>query len=265
VPQLRLAWYVIGVFAEHHWLTWTLLAGSAFLGGGVNAIAGGGTLLTFPALIFTGVPPLAANATSTVALWPGSVASAWGYRSAWRSGPSVAPLLAVSLIGGLVGAVLALLTPATVFAKVVPFLVAFAALLFTVGDRLRAAIERGGHFPAWGVVAAQLPVAIYGGYLGGGIGLLMLAALTLLGGRDLHQLNALKSVLGLAINLTATIVFIASGLIDWPKAVAMAVAAALGGYLTARFALGFDVRLVKRAVIALGWLVTVALFVKTFG
>lgn len=255
------AWYV---FAVDQWLTWGLLVVSAFGAGGVNAIAGGGTLLTFPALIFAGVPPLAANATSTVALWPGSVASAWGYRSEWRTGTSVAPLIAVSLVGGLAGAVLALETPAELFSALVPFLVAFAAVLFTVGDRLRAALERRGQLPGWAVIAAQLPIAIYGGYLGGGIGLLMLAALTLLGGRDLHQLNALKSVLGLAINLTATLAFVASGLIDWPKALAMAAASALGGYVTASFALRFDVRVVKRAVIVIGWAMTLALFVKTF-
>lgn len=246
-------------------LSWVLLVGAAFLAGGINAIAGGGTFLTFPALVFTGTAPLAANATSTVALWPGSVASAWGYRSVMKEDPrALIPLLVVSLLGGLAGALAALATPGETFAKVVPFLVAFGALLFTFGDRLRDWLGRFGQPSPWVVVAAQVPIALYGGYLGGGIGLLMLAALTLLGGRDLHRLNGLKSILGLAINLTATGAFIASGIVEWPRALAMAVAAALGGYLTARFALGVDVRLVRRIVIVIGWVMTAAFFVKTF-
>lgn len=247
-------------------LTWVLLTGAAFLAGGINAIAGGGTFFTFPALVFTGTPPLAANATSTVALWPGSVASAWGYRAVMKEDPrALVPLVLVSLAGGLVGALAALATPGETFAKLVPFLVAFGALLFTFGDRLRARLERFGEPSRWLVVVAQVPIALYGGYLGGGIGLLMLAALTLLGGRDLHRLNGLKSVLGLAINLTATAAFIVAGIVEWPRALVMAVAASAGGYLTARFALRLDVRLVKRAVIVIGWAMTAAFFLKTFG
>lgn len=245
--------------------TWVLLTSAAFLAGGLNAIAGGGTFLTFPALVFTGTAPLAANATSTVALWPGSVASAWGYRSVMNEERrSLVPLVIVSLVGGLVGALAALATPGDTFAKVVPFLVLFGAVLFTFGERLRAWLERFGKPPLWVVVLTQVPISLYGGYLGGGIGLLMLAALTLLGGRDLHRLNGLKSVLGLAINLTATLTFIVSGLVDWHHAVAMAVAASIGGYVTARFALKFDVRVVKRVVVVLGWTITIAFFVKTF-
>lgn len=245
--------------------TWVLLTGAAFLAGGLNAIAGGGTFLTFPALVFTGTAPLAANATSTVALWPGSVASAWGYRSVMNEERrSLVPLIIVSLAGGLVGALAALATPGDTFAKVVPFLVLFGAVLFTFGDRLRIWLERFGKPPLWVVVVAQIPISLYGGYLGGGIGLLMLAALTLLGGRDLHRLNGLKSVLGLAINLTATLTFIVSGLVEWQRALAMAVAASIGGYVTARFALKFDVRVVKRVVVVLGWTITIAFFVKTF-
>lgn len=245
--------------------TWVLLTGAAFLAGGLNAIAGGGTFLTFPALVFTGTPPLAANATSTVALWPGSVASAWGYRSVMNEERrSLVPLVIVSLSGGLVGALAALATPGDTFAKVVPFLVLFGAVLFTFGERLRTWLERFGKPPLWVVVLSQVPISLYGGYLGGGIGLLMLAALTLLGGRDLHRLNGLKSLLGLAINLTATLTFIVSGQVEWPRALAMAVASTVGGYVTARFALKFDVRVVKRVVVVLGWLITVVFFAKTF-
>ncbi len=247
--------------------TWLLLGGSAFLAGGINAIAGGGTFLTFPALVFTGTAPLTANATSTVALWPGSVASAWGYRSVFsEERRALVPLVGVSLVGGLLGAVAALKTPGDTFARLVPFLVLFGALLFTFGERLRAWLGRFGAPKPWVVVAAQVPISLYGGYLGGGIGLLMLAALTLLGGgRDLNRLNGLKSVLGLAINLTATLTFVASGLVEWDRALVMAGAASAGGYLAATFALRLEVRVVKRLVIAIGWAMTALFFVKTFG
>jgi uncharacterized protein len=247
-------------------IVWCLLVGAAFLAGGLNAIAGGGTFLTFPALVLTGTTPLAANATSTVALWPGSVASAWGYRSVMNEGRgSLVALIVVSLGGGLAGALLALATPGQTFEKIVPFLVLFAAVLFTVGERLRVWLSTLGETPRWLVVAAQLPISLYGGYLGGGIGLLMLAALTLLGGgRDMHRLNGLKSVLGLAINLSATMVFVGSGLVDWPKALAMAVASTIGGYVAARSSLRLDARVVKRFVVILGWLMTLVFFVKTF-
>jgi uncharacterized protein len=260
VLEGRCPWYAGVVW------TWLLLGGSAFLAGGINAIAGGGTFLTFPALVFTGTLPLAANATSTVALWPGSVASAWGYRGVMsEERRALVPLILVSLIGGLVGAIAALRTPGDTFERLVPFLVLVAAVLFTVGDRLRAWLSRFGAPKPWLVVLVQVPISLYGGYLGGGIGLLMLAALTLLGGRDLHRLNGLKSVLGLAINLTATLTFAVSGLVEWERALVMAVAATAGGYLAATFALRFDVRVVKRLVIAIGWTMTIVFFVRTFG
>lgn len=245
--------------------TWLLLGFAAFLAGGINAVAGGGTFLTFPALVFTGTGPLAANATSTVALWPGSVASAWGYRRVVdEDRRTLAPLVVVSLLGGLVGAVAALRTPPERFEQVVPFLVLFAALLFTFGERLRAWLEGFGRPPRWVVVLLQVPISLYGGYLGGGIGLLMLAAFTLLGSRDLHRLNGLKSILGLAINLTATGAFIASGLVEWDRALVMALAASVGGYASARFAQRFEVRAVKRFVVVLGWAMALLFFVKTF-
>lgn len=246
-------------------VTWALLCGAAFLAGGINAIAGGGTFFTFPALVFSGTGALQANATSTIALWPGSVASAWGYRDVLRTRPrALGALVTVSLVGGLVGATAAMHTDTATFERVVPFLVGFGALLFTVGDPLRRRIAKLGQPPAWVVVAAQVPISVYGGYLGGGIGLLMLASLTLLEGADLHRLNGLKSVLGLAINLTATAAFIVSGLVEWPQALAMAVAATVGGYVTARVAQRFDVKVVKRVVIVIGWVMTAIFFARAF-
>jgi len=246
-------------------LEWLALIASAFGAGAINAVAGGGTFLTFPALVFAGMAPLAANATSTVALWPGGVASAWGYRSVLRGeGRALWPLLVVSTLGGLMGALLALFTPASTFDTLVPFLTLAAAVLFTVGDQLRAALSKRAAVAPAVVIFVQLLIGVYGGYLGGGIGLLMLAALTLLKGRELNHLNGLKTVLGLGINLSASVTFIIAGLVDWPRALGMATAAALGGALASTFALRVSPRVVKRVVIVIGWAMTLAFFLKRF-
>jgi uncharacterized membrane protein YfcA len=243
-----------------------LLVGSAFLGGAINSVAGGGSFLTFPALMFTGTAPLAANATSTVALWPGSVASVVGYRREVADERALVLRLGpVSLLGGLCGAWLVILTPERVFEQLVPFLLLAAALVFTFGDRLRAAFERWGTPSTVVVVAAQAAIALYGGYFGGGMGLMMLALFSLLGPRHLHAMNGLKSVLGVAINLAALLAFVAAGKVDWPRAGLMTVAAMAGGYGGAALARRLDAGKVKQAVIALGWAMTVAFFVKTFG
>jgi len=243
-----------------------LLSGAALLGGAINAVAGGGSFLTFPALLFTGTAPLAANATSTVALWPGSVASAVGYRrEVAGEGALVARLAPVSLAGGLAGAWLVILTPERVFAQLVPFLLLVAALVFTFGERLRAALAQRGTSSLAVLVAGQAAISLYGGYFGGGMGLMMLALFSLLGPRHLHAMNALKSVLGVAINLTALAAFVVAGKVDWPRAGLMTVAAVVGGYGGAALARRLDAARVKRAVIALGWAMTLAFFVKTFG
>lgn len=243
-----------------------LLFLTALLGGGVNAIAGGGSFFTFPALVFSGTPALAANATSTVALWPGSVASTVGYRKALEGqGRLLVPLGLVSLLGGLLGALGVMATPADTFVKVLPFLLLAATALFTFGDPLRRAVERLGHPPLGVVALAQFVISLYGGYFGGGMGLLMLAVFALLGPRDLTAMNALKSLLGTAINLTAWVAFAVGGYVDWSRALVMVVGSVVGGFGVARLAQRVDTRKVKAAVIALGWGMTTAFFVKTFG
>ena len=177
-----------------------LLFSAAGLGGALNSVAGGGSFLTFPALIFAGVAPICANATSTIALWPGSVASSLGYREELRAeAANLRWLSALSALGGLIGAVTLIETPRELFERLLPFLLLLATLVFTFGDRLRSGL--GSTVVSRPVVAGvQLLIAIYGGYFGGGMGMMMLAAFAFLGMTQLHRMNALKSALGVVIN-----------------------------------------------------------------
>ena len=247
-----------------------LLGVSAFLGGAINGIAGGGSFLTFPTLVFLGMPALTANATSTVALWPASVASALAYRKKLKAtGVLLLVLLGVSLLGGTAGALLALATTEKRFALVVPFLMLLAVVLFTVQSRL----PRGGAVADAGAnvgssllrtAAAQFVISIYGGYFGGGMGLMMLATFSWLGMKHLHEMNALKTVLGIAINLAALTIFTMNGSVEWPVALLMAVAASLGGFASVALARKVPVARVRVVVIAIGWLTTLSFFYKTF-
>jgi uncharacterized membrane protein YfcA len=252
---------------------------AAIIGGAVNSIAGGGTLLTFPALIGLGVPGLIANATSTVALWPGAVSSMWGY-SDLLTGMRlwVARLAIPSLIGGLVGAFLLIKTPPSRFDMIVPWLVFAATVLFIVqkplADRRHrragspAAVapaddhtaDRAVH-PTNKLLAYQFAVAVYGGYFGAGMGILMLAALGFMGFRNIHRMNGLKNWGGLCANAVAAVTFAASGLVSWPVAGTMAVGAAFGGYGASRLAQRVSQARVRQAIIVIGfasalWLVT---------
>jgi uncharacterized membrane protein YfcA len=207
-----------------------------------NAIAGGGTLLTFPALIGLGIPPIVANATSTVALWPGSMSSMFGYRRALQDVRPWAVAFAIpSVLGGAVGAFLLVVTPAARFDRIVPFLVFGATLLFlTQGPIIRfVARARGAPpsaKPSWWFVVAQFAVAIYGGYFGAVAGIVMLASLGLMGLTDIHQMNGLKNWGAICFNGVAVVIFIASGLVNWPVALVMAVGALLGGWTGSKLA-----------------------------
>jgi len=236
-----------------------LLVAAAFGAGALNSIAGGGSFLSFPALVFTGVPAIEANATSTVALWPGSLAATLGYRVELRAERErLIWLSAVSLGGGIAGALLLLLTPVRVFEGLVPFLLLIATLVFSFGDRLRAgrAASRPVVVVLWGLIS------IYGGYFGGGMGLMMLAALTLAGLTDIHRMNALKSALGTLVNGAAVAVFVVAGAVQWTQAGPMILGAIAGGYLGARLAKRFDSKRVRPVVVLLGWTLTVAFFYR---
>lgn len=238
--------------------TLLVLAAAAMVAGAMNSVAGGGTFLTFPALLLAGVPPITANATSSVALWPGSLASAGGYREELRAERRLLPLFAAaSAVGGLIGAALLLLTPPPTFAALVPALLLGATLIFALGPRLTERLRIGSPEEASprrraAIVAAQVGIAIYGGYFGAGIGILMLAALSLLGMRHIHHMNGLKVVLAAIINGVANVTFVVAGIVDWGYALPMVVGAVVGGYGGARVARRIEPRYVRWFVIAVG-------------
>jgi uncharacterized membrane protein YfcA len=243
----------------------TFLAGSAAAAGAINAVAGGGTLLSFPAAIAAGLPPVVANATNSIALSPGALAAAWAYRHDFvdeRGGDRrrLAALLAVpAVVGGALGALLLHVTSEAVFSAVVPWLVLGATMVMLVqqvGLRLgRGAAPNAAPPPAPRlalVMFLQLLVGIYGGYFGAAMGIVMLAFLSLLGGMEIHQMNAIKNVLGALVNGVASIYFVAAGMVDARAGVLMAVGAVLGGFLGARIARRVPARVVRWAVVAIG-------------
>lgn len=232
---------------------------AALAGGAINSIAGGGTLVTFPAIVALGLSPLTANATSTVGLWPAAVGSLAGYREQLAgSRPWLIGLTLPSLLGGTLGALLLLQTGEDRFARIVPFLVLLATLLFMGQAPLRRWLG-GVHEappapeqPRGGFLAAQFAVGVYGGYFGAGIGIMMLAALEWMGHRNIHLMNGLKNWGGLCINVVAAGMFIAAGIVHWPVALAMAVGGTAGGYLGARMAQRVSQAAVRRAVAVIG-------------
>jgi uncharacterized membrane protein YfcA len=248
----------------------TVIAGAAFAAGLINSIAGGGTLVSFPALLWTGRDPVMANATSTVALWPASLAGVYGFRRDLKGGARLFLLFgAPSLVGGVLGAVLLLWTPPETFARLVPFLILFATLLLAVQEPLSRRLRGEDDEPrtpshAWwaGALVFQFCVGVYGGYFGAGIGILMLAALGLLGFTDIHRMNALKNLLAICINGIAAAYFIASGKVYWTDVLVMSFAAVAGGYSGARLAYRLGRRFVRLAVIVLGLVMSVSLFFK---
>jgi uncharacterized membrane protein YfcA len=243
------------------------LFGAAFVAGMINAVAGGGTLVSFPAMVWMGRDPILANATNTVALWPGALASMIGFRRELAgSGRWVLLLTAPSILGGIVGAILLLRTPRATFASIVPYLILLATLLIAAQERISRALPRApGSDPsrAWrtGAIAFQFFVAVYGGYFGAGIGILMLAALGLLGLTDIHQMNGLKNFLAVCINGIAAIYFAGSGAVLWLDGSIMALGATAGGYGGAGLARKLGRRFVRGAVIAIGLAMTAALLV----
>jgi uncharacterized protein len=245
---------------------------AAMAAGAVNSVAGGGSLISFPALVAFGQPALLANATNTAALWPGSLSSAVAYRRDTLLDHGLLwTLLLPSVVGGLLGAFVLVSTPPALFDRIVPFLVAFATLLFAFREPLtrwtRGAlataegeqVTSGGR--VWGFFF-QLFVATYGGYFGAGIGILMLGSLSVMGLRDIHRMNGLKTILGTLINVLAFGFFVAKGLVVWRLAVLMAVGAVLGGWVGARGAKRVDQRWLRVFVTAVGTVVSLWLFVK---
>src|SRR3989440_840585 len=236
----------------------------------MNAVAGGGSFIAFPALLFTGVAPIPANATNTLALWVGTTASGSAYSQKLNVPRRVMiPLALTSILGGLAGAFLLLKTPAQTFLHVLPWLMLGATLLFAFGKHLTGRISAGFSHDATtaaitGASIFELLVAVYGGYFGGGIGIMNLAMLAALGMTDIHAMNKLKVILGGVINGVATITFIITSAIVWPQAIAMTAGSLLGGYSSAHFAQRLPQAWVKSFVILVGTAMTIYFFIRGY-
>jgi uncharacterized membrane protein YfcA len=247
-------------------------AAAAFLAGAINSVAGGGTLVSFPTLVWLGLPSIIANATSTVAIWPGSLGSIWGFRREFAQTETRMRWLCVSsLLGGGIGAILLRSTPAALFEKLVPFLILFATVLFTVQAPIQKKLrERSGAGSSHPVIslptalALNLLVAIYGGYFGAGMSIMLLSSLSILGMTDILQMNALTSLFALCVNGVAAILFITMRMVDWHYVLPMAIAAVIGGYGAAGVARRIGRVAVRRFVIFVGFAMALFLFLRKF-
>jgi len=248
-----------------------LLFVAAAIAGTLNAIAGGGSFVSFPVLLFTGVPAVQANATNTVALWPGLTASAVAYLKRLTAPPRVLiPLVATSIAGGWAGAVLLLRTPQHTFLRLVPWLLLSGTLLFAFGNKIRAvagqaAIVHDLQDLSWKAITltsiVELLVAVYGGYFGAGIGFMSLAMLAAMGMHDIHAMGAIRTLLGAAINAAAVVTFILAGAVLWPECLVMIAGALAGGWFGAHYAQKADPAKMRYVVIAIGLVMTAYFFV----
>ena len=259
-------WYIC--YLDLHTYLFLFVAG--VLGGALNAVAGGGSFIAFPALMFAGVAPISANATNTVALWVGVTASTGAYRKHLDISQRVMiPLAVTSVVGGVAGAFLLLRTPAPTFLRVLPWLMLGATLLFVFGGRLARGSKSGlAHDASSSAIAGaaifELVVAVYGGYFGGGVGILNLAMLAALGMTDIHAMNALKVVLGGIINAVAVVMFTVAGAVAWKPGAIMIVGAILGGYFGAHYAQKLPQSWIRGFVIAVGTGMTIYFFWKAY-
>jgi len=243
-----------------------ILALAAFIAGAQNALAGGGSFLTFPALLYAGLDPRAANIASSIALFPGQITSAYAGRSLVQgaAGLSVRTLFIISLIGGGIGAVLLLATPVSVFVRLVPYLVLFATVIFAWGSFFRKKPAEGAPpaLPPRAAMAVQMVIAIYGGYFGGGIGILMLAALTA-AGMVVRHAGATKNFLAGVMNVAAVVIFVARTRVDWHLVLIVAIAAIAGGQLGVFMLRRINETVLRVGITAIGVLLTVGLFIRS--
>ena len=244
---------------------------AAVIAGTLNAVAGGGTFISFPALLVTGMPAVQANATNTVAIWPGLAASTGAYVNRLNVPPRLLiPLLLTSVVGGLVGALLLLETPQHTFLHLVPWLLLGGTLLFAFGNSVRAIAGKTAAVDdlrqmSWQAITVtslgELVLAIYGGYFGAGVGFVILGMLAALGMRDIHAMGAIRTLLAVVINAAAVLIFIVAGAVRWPQCVVMIAGALLGGWFGAHYAQKADPRTVRVVVIAVGVVMSAYYFV----
>ena len=260
-----------------------LIGTGAFAAGAANAVAGGGTFFSFPALLAVGVPPVVANASNSVALWPGSLTGAWAYRLELSRYPRyLLPMGLASLLGGIAGGLLLLAAGDARFAALIPWLLAFATLLFAFSPQMAAVLKRlrqrsgtaqpvaardagahGAGSPGGWLV--QLLVSVYGGFFGAGMGILMMASLAIGGHEDMQHINALKNLLSAIIYSVTVVTFMLAGAVSWPHTVVMLLTASAGGYLGARTARKIQGPWLRRVVIAVGGALSLYYFYKTLG
>ncbi len=243
-----------------------LLVGAGFLAGAMNALAGGGSFVTLPALIGAGVPSVLANASSTIALYPAGVASAWVYRGGINqvAGVPLKPMFVITLLGGLAGALLLLWTPSGLFDRVLPWLLLVATLALAFGPRIGPVLRERFRLGLPGVLAIQLVLGLYGGYFGGAVGLMMMAAWSLLDSADIKALNPPRTLLVTAANTIAVLCFIAASAVRWPEAIAVAAGAIGGGYGGAHLGKRIPSRVTRAATILLAVGMTVAFFFRAY-
>jgi hypothetical protein len=239
-----------------------LLVAAAFTAGVLNSIAGGGSFLTFPSLVFAGVPAVMANASSTVALVPGSITAAVSYRQDIErlNESSIKTWFMVSLLGGAVGAVLLLSTSDRTFRQIAPWLLLLATLLFAFGARVSAALRGRLHSSQPLMLALLVPISVYGGYFGGGIGIMLLSAFRLYGLKDIHGMNGIKSIIASSLNTIAALIFMAAHRVDWLPTLAMMAAAIAGGYTGPVIARRLPPAAIRATVIVVGTVMTIYFF-----
>jgi len=242
----------------------SLLASASFIAGIINSIAGGGSFLTFPALVFTGVPTIAANATSAVAVFPGYLSGALGFSKELKEYPKSKFLLLItlSIMGGIGGSLLLLITPASVFSYIIPWLLGFSTLLFAFGNFVAKWAKKNSNSNGFLGNLTTLIVCIYGGYFNGGLGIILLALFSTLGMRDIHLMNGLKNIMSFALSAASVVTFAIAGIVFWQQAIIMMIAATIGGYFGVVVARKLSKNTIRMIIVIIGLIMTVIFGIK---
>ena len=242
----------------------SLLVSASFIAGIINSIAGGGSFLTFPALVFSGVPTIAANATSAVAVFPGYLSGALGFSKELKEYPKSKFLLLIilSIMGGIGGSLLLLITPASVFSYIIPWLLGFATLLFAFGDFVGKWAKKNSNSNGITGNLATLIVCIYGGYFNGGLGIVLLALFSTLGLRDIHLMNGLKNIMSFALSAASVVTFAIAGIVFWQQAFIMMIAATIGGYFGVVVARKLSKNTIRSIIVIIGLIMTLIFWMK---